>query len=355
MKRNLLVTTIFAALALNTTAQTFIGKSALTFPGLLGLGLNNYGLVFKITNLTTLNSVVVYPYSQANGTSGTITISAYNATVSGTALSIGALATSATVSAIGYDTAVQQTVALNFILTPGTYFLTPSAYSGINGLFFDNSGSNLPYPYTAAGDSIIGSSYGGQVYQALYYYFYNWSLNCSSHFTVYPDTIPHNWIAVNQATGTPPLSYLWNWGDGDSSTGANPSHTYSTPGYYNICLSIADSVGCTSTYCDSSTYLYRPSQTMITINATLITNIEEPENNLLNIFPNPLTSSSILQLNAQLKDAEVVIYDIVGKEMLRKKLTGDRMEIDRGSLESGVYFVRLISEEGQWVEKLLVE
>jgi len=85
----------------------------------------------------------------------------------------------------------------------------------------------------------------------------------------------------------------------------------------------------------------------------------------LSFYPNPLTSSSTLQLNTQLKDAEVVIYDVVGKEILSKKLTGSKMEIEKGSLESGVYFVRVRSEErqsaggrircGEWVEKLVVE
>jgi len=73
------------------------------------------------------------------------------------------------------------------------------------------------------------------------------------------------------------------------------------------------------------------------------------------LYPNPLTSSSILQFNTLIKNAEVVIYDMVGKEMIRKKLTGDRMEIKKGSLEGGVYLVKVIGEDGQWVAKLVVE
>jgi hypothetical protein len=46
---------------------------------------------------------------------------------------------------------------------------------------------------------------------------------------------------------------------------------------------------------------------------------------------------------------------MVGKELLRKKLTGDRMEIEKGRLERGVYFVMIRSEERQWVEKLIIE
>jgi hypothetical protein len=73
------------------------------------------------------------------------------------------------------------------------------------------------------------------------------------------------------------------------------------------------------------------------------------------LYPNPLTSSSILQFNTQVTNAEVVIYDVVGKEMMRRKMDGTRMEIQRGSLASGVYFVRVRSEERQWGEKMVVE
>jgi len=49
------------------------------------------------------------------------------------------------------------------------------------------------------------------------------------------------------------LSWLWNFGDplsgpNNSSTLQNPSHTYTTPGYYNVCLTIAGN-NCTSIIC----------------------------------------------------------------------------------------------------------
>jgi hypothetical protein len=86
------------------------------------------------------------------------------------------------------------------------------------------------------------------------------------------------------------------------------------------------------------------------------TSVEElSATNNIKLSPNPLTSSSILQFNTLLNNAEVIIYDVLGKEMMRKKLTGDRMEIERGGLESGVYFVRVRDGERQWVEKMAVE
>jgi hypothetical protein len=87
-----------------------------------------------------------------------------------------------------------------------------------------------------------------------------------------------------------------------------------------------------------------------------LTSILEIENwNSLTMYPNPTTGHINISLTKNIKDAEVVIYDMLGKEMVRKKMNGDRMEIERGSLESGVYFVRVSGEERQWVQKIVVE
>ncbi len=41
-------------------------------------------------------------------------------------------------------------------------------------------------------------------------------------------------------------TYLWNFGDGSSSTAASPTHTYVTPGFYNVTLVVTNSEGCAS-------------------------------------------------------------------------------------------------------------
>jgi PKD repeat protein len=47
----------------------------------------------------------------------------------------------------------------------------------------------------------------------------------------------------NASGGNPPYSYLYNFGDGASSTDAYPSHTYNSPGNYEIYLTVTDSAG----------------------------------------------------------------------------------------------------------------
>src|SRR5580658_152595 len=49
---------------------------------------------------------------------------------------------------------------------------------------------------------------------------------------------------TNSTTGPGTLSYQWNFGDGNSSTVANPSYTYSAKGTYTVILTATSSAGC---------------------------------------------------------------------------------------------------------------
>jgi len=47
-------------------------------------------------------------------------------------------------------------------------------------------------------------------------------------------------ITFSDASAGNPTSWVWNFGDGNSSTLQNPTHTYSNPGTYNVSLTISD-------------------------------------------------------------------------------------------------------------------
>ncbi|MEO6330625.1 MAG: PKD domain-containing protein, partial [Ginsengibacter sp.] len=49
---------------------------------------------------------------------------------------------------------------------------------------------------------------------------------------------------IDSSTG-PGLTYLWNFGDGSTSSQADPVHQYSTEGIFSVSLSITDKYGCT--------------------------------------------------------------------------------------------------------------
>jgi PKD repeat protein len=60
----------------------------------------------------------------------------------------------------------------------------------------------------------------------------------------------------NNSTGvTPHATWLWNFGDGTTSTEENPHHDYGDPGIYTVCLTISDTTnGCEDEYCLTIVY-----------------------------------------------------------------------------------------------------
>ena len=54
----------------------------------------------------------------------------------------------------------------------------------------------------------------------------------------------------NQPVGN--YSYFWDFGDGGTSWVMNPNHQYTQPGFYDVSLTVMDSLGCDSTYARSN-------------------------------------------------------------------------------------------------------
>lgn len=67
------------------------------------------------------------------------------------------------------------------------------------------------------------------------------------HFTVNGNTVAFDDQSTADGTIT---GYVWDFGDGNTSTEQNPTHTYAVPGTYNVCLTItAHNPNCTATFC----------------------------------------------------------------------------------------------------------
>lgn len=59
-------------------------------------------------------------------------------------------------------------------------------------------------------------------------------------------------VAFSSFSPSSNLSYVWDLGDGSSSTQTSPVHTYGAAGSYLVCLTVSDStIGCDTTFCDS--------------------------------------------------------------------------------------------------------
>lgn len=59
-------------------------------------------------------------------------------------------------------------------------------------------------------------------------------------------------ISFSDSSSGVGLAYLWDFGDGNTSTQQNPSHTYAANGNYTVTLTVTDVNGCDSTVADSN-------------------------------------------------------------------------------------------------------
>jgi uncharacterized delta-60 repeat protein len=178
---------------------------------------------------------------------------------------------------------------------------------------------------------------------------------CTAGFTLSPDpNTQHNWFALNTSTGAAPITYTWYWGDGSSSTGTNPTHTYSTPGYYNICVTITDGSGCVNSYCDNSTYVYKTAE-MVTINVVnqLPSEIVEMETDMVKIYPNPATN--ILTIETQSGKGIYQLQDVTGKILLNGSVTATKFSLDISALNKGIYLLSVIEGEHEAHRKIVKE
>lgn len=184
----------------------------------------------------------------------------------------------------------------------------------------------------------------------------------NSQFTLFPDTAhPGNYFAYNTSTGSGTLSYLWNFGDGNTSTQQYPFHQYATPGHYVVCLQITSTTGttsCTDTYCDSSS-VHRIASGY---SMTSITGVSQAPTNIkastfipsLSAYPNPLSDALTIELDLN-APANAMSYELVnalGEVVSKDVITGSKTTVGTGSLAHGFYFLSLKDENGNTMRSL---
>ncbi|MGQ3015413.1 MAG: PKD domain-containing protein, partial [Flavobacteriales bacterium] len=166
-------------------------------------------------------------------------------------------------------------------------------------------------------------------------------------FTIFPDTAnPHLWYILNQSLGNGPLSYTWDWGDGHSTTGQTPSHIYDTAGYYNICVTVTDTNGCSATYCDSSTYLYKGQGGFVYVNVINSLETESTNQNLaLRIYPNPVAEWLVIEY-LDPTPAELHIISLTGAVVKQQTIFSGKNQVSLMNLYSGIYIAEVRLQNG---------
>lgn len=157
----------------------------------------------------------------------------------------------------------------------------------------------------------------------------------------------------------------WYWGDGSSTLGLAPTHTYSAAGHYNVCVTVFSACGDTSQSCQNDS-LYRASanSTVIqlsiqNVNQTAITANSSKVSELM-LYPNPNQGKFTIQLGNTLSNTEthVIITNILGEiiyNSLEQTNSNDLLkEIDLRDAESGTYFMKVYRGGHTYTRKVIV-
>lgn len=80
---------------------------------------------------------------------------------------------------------------------------------------------------------------------------------------------------MNNGTNNSNWDYVWNFGDGASSTSMNPSHIYFEDGVYPVSLTVTDNNGCTASLINGATVMVHPQAiASFTVNETELSTID---------------------------------------------------------------------------------
>lgn len=126
---------------------------------------------------------------------------------------------------------------------------------------------------------------------------------------------------TNETEGA--TEFLWDFGDGTTSTEENPSHTYANNQSYTVQL--------TTNACESS---YRvKSIDLATLSTAYFLEKE------IKVYPNPVTD--VVYFN-NLGFDKIQVFDMLGKEIsLQTNIQENEIALDVRSLPNGVYYLRL--------------
>ncbi len=160
-----------------------------------------------------------------------------------------------------------------------------------------------------------------------------------SNFTISGDLISFLPIQLTDQS-TDAVSWVWDFGDGTTSTAQNPTATYTKGQPYDISLKVTSINGCQHT----------STQTV-----DLITGLADVPTELLEVYPNPFSSSVFVTLQEGIsRPRSVQLLTIQGRLVFSSEsVTPSRFEIPATDLPPGIYIVRVAYPERMATRKVV--
>jgi len=156
-------------------------------------------------------------------------------------------------------------------------------------------------------------------------------ITASSEIVVLPEAAVDFSIVDDGAS-----DYLWDFGDGNTSTDQTPSHTYTEAGTY-IVTCTASNENCSET-------------STLTIEVGTTVSIRDL-NDAFVIYPNPAQEILNVNLGNSLEVELISLIDLSGRTVAEVSKSN---QISVSHLANGTYFVRVMSEGKQWMKKIQV-
>ncbi|NVK27791.1 MAG: T9SS type A sorting domain-containing protein [Flavobacteriia bacterium] len=205
------------------------------------------------------------------------------------------------------------------------------------------------------------------VYDSTWYAGGGPSINCNASFFVDSiNTAAFQGQLILQENSTTSagsiIDYSWDMGDNSIYNTQYPIHTYAaTAATYNICLTITAVDGadtCRSTFCmpvefDSTGAPVLKNGFTVNVIDPATFSIDDPLLETVSLYPNPSKGEARLTWDATLDVQEVSVFTINGQQMMN--LTPNSNEVMISSLPTGVYMVRIQTENAVTSQRLIVE
>ncbi|HKY55162.1 MAG TPA: PKD domain-containing protein, partial [Anaerolineales bacterium] len=152
----------------------------------------------------------------------------------------------------------------------------------------------------------------------------------SSAFTFEPEDPEANKDVFFSAGGSGGVAWLWDFGDGSTSTEQNPVHVFDELGNYPITLTATSVDGCTSTS---------------TVNIGIITGIEQSLSNTFEIYPNPVSADKLFaKVPQSISRADISLYSSKGSRLnISVSIDENQVSLDVSALPDGIYVLKIVA------------
>ncbi len=144
-----------------------------------------------------------------------------------------------------------------------------------------------------------------------------------------------NWNPITLSAGSPSGGIY----SGPGVSGAQFDPAAATAGTWDIVYTYTDSNGCTDSAAQQVT-------------VDLCTNVaEQPDENVIDVFPNP--SGGYIIVSGVDDDAEVEFVDVSGKLLFTQATQAGKVVLDLTSIPNGIYFIRVRTQQGITTKKVI--